>query len=225
MHRIIVFLGPSLDRGSAEKILPAEYRPPARRGDILAAALDGADVICLIDGVFHQDSSVGHREILSVLKSGIRVIGASSMGALRAAELDTLGMQGVGEIYNMYKCGELVSDDEVALVFDPETGLSLSEPLINIRCTLKNALCDDIIDAPAYSALLNAAQSVFYPSRTYPAVIDAAGQTVDPRMAERFSAWVKDNACDQKREDAIAALEFVRSLVQDSSGSEKRTPD
>ena len=77
----------------------AEYRPPAKRGDILAAVADGADIIGLIDGVFHQDCAVAHREILAAVKKGIKVVGASSMGALRAAEMDTLGMTGVGKIY------------------------------------------------------------------------------------------------------------------------------
>ena len=94
MPKIIVFLGPSLDLSAAEKILPAEYRPPAKRGDLLAAVADGADIICLIDGVFHQDCAVAHREILTAVKKGIKVVGASSMGALRAAEMDTLGMTG-----------------------------------------------------------------------------------------------------------------------------------
>ena len=98
MHKIIVFLGPSLDRTTAAQILAAEYREPAKRGDILLAVESGATVICLIDGVFHQDSAVGHREILHALKHGVRVIGASSMGALRAAEMDTFGMEGIGEI-------------------------------------------------------------------------------------------------------------------------------
>ncbi len=122
MQRIIVFLGPSLDRESAGKILAAEYRPPAKRGDITRAAGDGASVICLIDGVFHQDNAVAHREILAAVKKGVKVVGASSMGALRAAEMDTLGMVGIGEIYRMYRDGELESDDEVALVFDPGPG-------------------------------------------------------------------------------------------------------
>lgn len=217
MHRTIIFLGPSLDRGSAEKILPAEYRPPAGRGDILAAVRDGAKIVCLIDGVFHQESAVGHREILSAIKAGVRVIGASSMGALRAAELDTLGMEGIGVVYHMYQSGELIADDEVALVFDPETGLPLSEPLINIRCTLKNALCDDVIDAAAHDALLAAAKSVFYPRRTYASIIAAAGDSVDARTGERFAAWVNDHACDQKREDAIAALHYIRQLTESSA--------
>src|SRR5512136_2917498 len=173
MHRIIVFLGPSLERDLAETILPAEYRPPAKRGDLLRAVQDGAGIIGLIDGVFHQESAVAHREILTAIKKGVRVVGASSMGALRAAEMDTLGMTGIGEVYRMYKSGELVSDDEVALVFDPETGLALSEPLVNIRFTLKEAERQGFLTPQDHATLLAAAQSVFYPQRTYAKVVSA----------------------------------------------------
>src|SRR5512136_610705 len=154
MQRIIVFLGPSLEREAAEAILPADYRTPDKRGDLLHAVEEGAEIICLIDGVFHQESAVAHREILAAIKKGVKVVGASSMGALRAAEMDTLGMVGIGEIYQMYKSGELESDDEVALVFDPESGLSLSEPLINIRFTLKRARSEGIINATVHDTLL-----------------------------------------------------------------------
>jgi hypothetical protein len=214
MHRIAVFLGPSLDRATAEKIVPeAIFLPPAKRGDIPAAVRGGATVICLIDGVFHQDAAVGHREILHALKRGIRVIGASSMGALRAAEMDSFGMEGVGEIYRMYRSGELISDDEVALVFDPETGVALSEPLINIRCTLKRAKDAGIIDKAASDALLAAARSVFYPQRSYTRIVAAAGDAVDEITKKRFLLWVENEACDQKRDDAVAVLEYVGSRV------------
>src|SRR5690606_25819041 len=138
-HRIVIFLGPSLDPAAAGRFLAADYRPPAKRGDITDAAKEGARIITLIDGVFFQDCSVGHREILAALAQGVRVIGASSMGALRAAELAPLGMEGVGTIFRLYRDGILTSDDEVALVYDPETNLPLSEPLINIRCTIRAA--------------------------------------------------------------------------------------
>jgi len=213
MQKIIVFLGPSLDAKSAENILSAEYRPPAKRGDLITAARDGATIIGLIDGVFHQESAVAHREILAAVKGGIRVVGSSSMGALRAAEMDTLGMVGIGEIYRMYKSGELISDDEVALVFDPETGFSLSEPLINIRFTLRDAERQGIISAPEHAALLAAAQSVFYPQRTYGRIVSDAGPAVTLDTRERFLAWVKLHACDQKRNDAIAALEYIRGIA------------
>ncbi|MCK9630543.1 MAG: TfuA-related McrA-glycine thioamidation protein [Methanoregula sp.] len=212
MHRIIVFLGPSLDLNSAEKILAAEYRPPAKRGDLLRAVEDGADIIGLIDGVFHQESAVAHREILAAVKKSVKVVGASSMGALRAAEMDTLGMTGIGEVYRMYKSGELISDDEVALVFDPETGFSLSEPLINIRFTLRDAEKQGIITPKDHAALLSAAQSIFYPQRTYPRIVLSAMDAVDSGTQERFLAWVRTHACDQKRVDAVAALEYIRTL-------------
>jgi hypothetical protein len=212
MHRIIVFLGPSLDLPAAEKILPAEYRPPAKRGDLIAAAGEGATIIGLIDGVFHQESAVAHREILAAIQHGVTVIGASSMGALRAAEMDTLGMVGIGKIYRMYKSGELDSDDEVALVFDPESDLALSEPLINIRFTLKRAHNEGVIDATAHDALLASARSLFYPKRTYGAIVSAAGEAVDEKTRVRFLDWVITGACDQKRDDAIAALEYIRDI-------------
>jgi hypothetical protein len=213
MQKIIVFLGPSLERSEAEKIVPAEYRSPAKRGDLLAAANDGATIIGLIDGVFHQESAVAHREILTAIKLGVKVIGASSMGALRAAEMDTLGMVGIGEIYLMYKNGDLESDDEVALVFDPSSGLALSEPLINIRFTLKRARDTGTIDPDAYNVLLSSARSLFYPKRTYGAIVTAAGDTLDEKTRECFLNWVINGACDQKREDAIAALEYIRDIV------------
>jgi hypothetical protein len=213
MQKIIVFLGPSLEQSAAEKILPAEYRPPAKRGDLLAAVHDGATIIGLIDGVFHQESAVAHREILTAIKKGVRVVGASSMGALRAAEMDTLGMVGIGEIYRMYKSGELESDDEVALVFDPSSGLALSEPLINIRFTLKRAREEGIIDADEHDALLASARSVFYPQRTYRTIVSQTNDTVDTKTQERFLVWVETGQCDQKREDAVAALEYIRKTA------------
>lgn len=214
MPKIIVFLGPSLDRAAAEKILKAEYRPPAKRGDLLRAAEDGADIIGLIDGVFHQESAVAHREILAAIKQGVRVVGASSMGALRAAEMDTLGMTGIGEVYRMYKNGELESDDEVALVFDPESGYALSEPLVNVRFTLRQAVADGIIGSGEHDTLFAAARALFYPQRTYPAILNAAGAAVDGATRERFLAWVQDHAVDRKRLDAIEALEFIRALPE-----------
>jgi hypothetical protein len=215
MPGIIVFLGPSLPHDEAAEILPATFLPPARRGDIPAAVDEGARVIGLIDGVFFQDCSVGHREILDAIARGVRVVGASSMGALRAAELDMLGMEGVGKVYRLYRDGTLVSDDEVALVFDPETGTALSEPLINIRCTIANAEEKGIIGGEAARKLLSVAQSVYFPERTWDRIVELAEGNVDPAVLYRFSEFIRDNAVDQKRDDAIAALHRLREIGEE----------
>ncbi len=212
MPAIIVFLGPSCDLTSARAILPdAEYRPPAARGDIASAAADGARVIGLIDGVFLQECAVGHREVLGVLRAGVTVVGASSMGALRAAELDSLGMTGIGEVYRRYRAGELESDDEVALVYNPESGYALSEPLVNIRATLEAALEAGAAAAPVAEAALEAARALYFPRRTWPAVLREARLSEQDRA--ELAAFVRTAPVDLKRADAIAALEYIRSLV------------
>jgi hypothetical protein len=212
-HGVVVFLGPSCDHATARKILDADYRPPAKRGDITRAADAGARIIGLIDGVFFQDCAVAHREILAALRAGVRVVGASSMGALRAAELDTLGMEGVGEIYRAYREGRLVADDEVALLFDPETFIPLSEPLVNIRATLQRALECGVIGADAARVLLDAARELYFPERTYDEVVEAAEGKADPKDLARFAAFADEHAVDQKREDALLALERIRDLA------------
>jgi hypothetical protein len=215
MPGIIVFLGPSLPPDEAAEILPATFLPPARRGDIPGAVDQGAHLIALIDGVFFQECSVGHREILDAISRGVRVVGASSMGALRAAELDTLGMEGVGKVYRLFRDGTLVSDDEVALVFDPETGIALSEPLINIRCTISEAEKRGIIDRATADRLISLAQSVYFPERTWDRILDMAEGRIDPGTLHSFSEFARDHPVDQKREDAIAALHRLREIGEE----------
>lgn len=49
--------------------------------------------------------AVWHKELLYTLQEGVEVCGASSMGALRAAELESFGMLGVGVIFQAYRDG------------------------------------------------------------------------------------------------------------------------
>jgi hypothetical protein len=214
--RIVVFVGPSVDKETAKEILDAEcdveYLPPAKRGDVSRAANDGAEIVCLIDGVFFQDSAVAHREILYALKKGVRVIGSSSMGALRASELDLYGMEGVGKIYEWYKSGKLVSDDEVALFFDPMYFKPPSEPLVNIRYNLQIAEAEGVIDRDACEKILKIAKSLYFPDRTYQRILDAAGSVIGDEALKRFRRFIEAEKRDLKMEDAIEALKRVRDI-------------
>jgi hypothetical protein len=210
MHGAVVYLGPSLPHEEAMAICPdATFLPPVRRGDLLRVLSSGVGIVCIIDGYFFQDAAVGHREILSLLKAGMTVIGASSMGALRAAELDTLGMEGVGVIYSLFRDKILESDDEVALVFDPETYSPLSVPLVNIRCALRSAQKSRIITDDEEILLIRAAESLFYPERTYEQITTILPASV----RERLLSYIAASPVDQKRLDAITALERVRVLI------------
>ena len=117
MTAVHVFAGPSLF--GAARTAEVVWHPPAAAGDMLALADDKRKIVVLIDGLFGASRSPWHKEILILLAHGIPVIGAASMGALRAAELDRFGVVGVGAIYQSYARGTLVADDAVALLHAP----------------------------------------------------------------------------------------------------------
>jgi hypothetical protein len=211
--RPVVFLGPSLARGDALAILRADYRPPVRQGDVYRAVRDGARLLGIVDGYFHDVPSVWHKEILFALHQGAVVLGAASMGALRAAELHPYGMEGVGEIFAAFRDGRLTDDDEVAVQHGPaELGYpALSEALVNIRATLAAAERMGRI-APTLRAELEAiAKAIFYPERSWGAVLATArmaGLPAEPLTA--LERWLPANRVNQKRSDAIALIERLR---------------
>ena len=95
MTEVAVFLGPTLGWDEAARCsTPSTSRRPLTV--TLHAVRRGVRVIGLVDGVFERVPAVWHKEILFALSEGVHVYGAASMGALRAAELDTFGMRGVG---------------------------------------------------------------------------------------------------------------------------------
>jgi hypothetical protein len=213
---IVVFLGPSLSRDKAEPVLEADYRPPAKRGDLYLAAREGADIILLIDGVFFQECSVAHKEVIYALEAGAKVLGASSMGALRASELDIYGMEGIGKIYQAYKSGHLVSDDEVALTFDPFSYEPSSEPLVNIRFNLDLAWQMGVISASCKDRLFHFAQAQYFPDRTYERMLSDASGLVKEKELLRFRDFLAKDKRDFKMEDALLALERVRRMADES---------
>lgn len=96
MSDVVVFLGPTLPVAEAKQLVRATFLPPARQGDVFRVLSDRPGVIVLIDGVFEAVPSVWHHELRAALASGVHLVGASSMGALRAAELHGEGMLPVG---------------------------------------------------------------------------------------------------------------------------------
>lgn len=220
MKKIVVFLGPSLPVAEAKEILDAIYLPPAKQSDLLSAVTSyKPDIIGLIDGVFLSLPSVWHKEILYAIEQGVAVYGASSMGALRAAETDTFGMVGVGKIYQMYASGELIDDDEVVTVHGPEDTkyCRLSEPMVNVRATFCRAKDEGIIDNNVYEQLSAIAKSIYFPERTFPAIFRKAGAAgISPVKLDEMGIFVKTKYVDLKRQDATLLLETIRDLPENS---------
>lgn len=208
--KIIIFTGPSLSAKEGSEILKADYRPPIRRGDMLKAINDSPDIIGIIDGVFHQYPAVGHKEILEAINKGITVVGGGSMGALRASELDDLGMIGIGYVYNEYASGNIESDDDVAITFDIYTGETMSEALVNIAYKLNEALENKIITNDEKKELISIAKSTYYPNRTYYNILKESNLDVDKK--EKLVDFIVKTV-DIKKQDAIAVLEYIKGLI------------
>jgi len=209
--KIIIFTGPSLQPREAAKILNADYRPPIARGDIIQALNDEPEIIGIIDGVFHKKPAVSHKEILKALKKDIKVVGGASMGALRASELDGFGMVGIGQVFHDYKTGVIESDDDVAVVINPETMEQLSEALISMNYTFKTALELEVVDRSEYDLLIKTAKSIYYPKRSYSKVLVESG--LDETRVDMLQKFLKTQAVDVKRMDAIAVVEYIKKIA------------
>src|SRR5437879_4210760 len=155
---------PSLPPSAATGFAGIEWRPPVRQGDIYLAALSGPAIIGIIDGYFEIVPTVWHKEILWAMDQGIHVYGGASIGALRAAELADFGMIGIGQVYEQYRAGRLMDDDEVAVLHGPEEVgyVQVTEAMVNIRATVDRAGQLGVIDLDVAVALVRIAKSYFY---------------------------------------------------------------
>ncbi len=170
----------------------------------------------LIDGLFDEQPSIRHKELLELIARGIFVVGGASMGALRAAELRPFGMIGVGRVFEGYARGYLVGDDEVAVLHGPEDWGwgALTEPLVNVRATLLHAIRQFAIDAEAARLVLNTAMRIFYKERTWPSILSGMEASGHPGAARgrALRDWLPGGRVDLKRRDALACLERARSI-------------
>ena len=206
----VVFAGPSLWGVPAAVLQGVSLRLPARKGDLLAAHLEGARVIGLIDGVFDLSPSVWHKEILYALAGGSAVYGAASLGALRAAECAAFGMTGIGGIYQDYAEGRRTADADVALIHAPaELGCQpLTVALADAEATLQALRDSGMVSANQVRALLDQARALNFRCRTW----EAIAAPVDPGLCAVITA----NAVSAKRRDALALIAVLISQAAES---------
>ena len=202
MKRILVFCGPTL----AGIELPAGVTrlPPAGFGDMLVNAPKTPSTLVLIDGLFGSQRSPWHKEILTLLAAGHRVVGAASMGALRACELQGHGMIGIGLVFRAYQRGVLIDDGDVAVVHAPaELGWRpLSIALVDVLAALNLARRTAAIDRAMAGILANRARALSFRDRNWRKILD--GLPVSSKAGRMLS-----NAPSTKQADALRAVDFA----------------
>nr|WP_210276833.1 TfuA-like protein [Rhizobium sp. BK316] len=206
----VVFIGPSLPDAASHASGDIVLRPPAVQGDVLRAVEDGANVIGLVDGGFENTAPVWHKEILFALSLDVTVLGAASMGALRAAECQAFGMIGVGRIFNDYVSGTIVDDADVALLHEPMElgGNALTVPMVNVRSTLDEMERLQFFDKAFRLALEQTAANLFFKKRSWALIVRACA-AIPASQKQYWLDMLKARTVDQKRIDALALLEAV----------------
>jgi len=200
----VLFAGPSLFGADCD-LSGIVLQPPARQGDIHRAVRDGATAVGLVDGVFGFVASVWHKEILFALSEGVAVLGAASLGALRAAECHTFGMRPVGTIATEYVAGTRRDDGDVCLVHGPAEldFMPLSEPLVDVEATLLAMVGAGAATHMEAAALLAAARRLYFGDRDIDRLCGEAGL---PGLA----AGYRRHRVSAKTWDALDLVEQLR---------------
>jgi len=218
--RAIVFAGPSIPRTEVEALPHVEWRPPVSQGDVYRSAQTAPDFIAIIDGYFEGVPSVWHKEILWAMSRGIHLLGASSMGALRAAELHQFGMRGVGEIFENFRDGILEDDDEVAVLHGPaELGYpSLSLAMVNARKSITAAMQASVISQSVAETLVALAKSIYYQQRQWKEVFALAQKSgIDASALAAFESWLEKSEQNLKLQDARTMLAQLSELMESTT--------
>jgi hypothetical protein len=188
-----------------------ELWPPAQRGDVLAALGQGPETIVLLDGYYYTVPAVTHKELLYALDAGVRIIGAASMGALRAAELESSGMVGVGRIFEAFRDGELEGDDEVAILHLPkEFGYQpTTVALVELRHALGVQVQEGSVSAVEARQLILETKQLPFTERALNRIVVRARELAGGEASERLRDLL--NGDGLKTDDAKLALQLTNS--------------
>ena len=223
--RKVVFLGPSLGLAEARTICPdAEFHPPIGFGDLYGLSCDPPGQVLIVDGVFHDATPVWQREILDLLQTGWRVLGASSMGALRALELEPYGMIGLGTIFDWYRTGRIEGDDEVALMHgNAEMDYRpLTLPLVDVRHVLDGLQAEGLLTPVQVSNVLSSFKCMGHEMRTRRALLALVRSKGG--CVEAVRRRLADPRTSLKARDARLALQVLGGR-RPLPAARKRWPD
>ena len=216
---LVVFLGPSLPAGEARRLVSCHVLPPARQGDVWRVLALRPRAIVLVDGMGGGRPAVWHQELLAALEAGVAVYGGAGLGALRAAELASQGVVGVGRIFEWYRDGVLVDDSEVAQMHaGAEQGYRpLTVSLVNVRHVAAQARAARVLHPRQARALVAAAERLFYAERTWRRIVESVRPSWPAATWGGWEGWFSRGVEDLQRSDAITCLRAAAAFLSSAA--------
>ena len=210
--QVWVFIGPTLRSAEVREILPrAQVRPPIAAEDLWNLPIQPADTVAIIDGLFAQCRSIRHKELIDLLDRGVRVVGAASMGALRAVELAPVGMVGVGTVVQWYRDGVIDADDEVAVVHRDASQeyQQVSRALVDLRASMAEAIDRGLIAESSAEAILTFIAAMPFTHRDDVTIGAGLAERLGAAVAADYSRVVQTCWVDVKAADARMLLAAI----------------
>ncbi len=208
--RVKIYCGPELAE-SVRTVLPeAELAPPIKRGDVHRDLAAAVNVVGIVDGDVLEAVSVASTEILDAIRVGVRVFGAGGLGAIRAAELDRLGMTGCGLVYDHVRANPYFRDDALGLVHFSGPDASSTISLVELELTIERLVASKKLAVGAARGLLRRFRDLHFSQRTFDRL--HADLESRSRAAELDAlAQVRKHHVSQKGRDAVAMAKLIRA--------------
>lgn len=223
MGRIVAFVGPTIEssiRPRGEVI----YMPPARHGDLFRLEPSENDIVVLIDGVYQHCAPLRHKEILAYLDKGVTILGAASMGALRAVELAPFGMIGIGRVYESVAAGKVTADADVAVLQDMDTGRRLTVAQISFRMAAAHLREIAVLPAEAEAALVQMSAEIHFTERSRPRLLcEANAAGLQSEMVVVLD-YLSTRRGDVKTADALDAISTAVTGPHHHAASHEAAP-
>jgi hypothetical protein len=209
--RVVAFAGPSRPTaGGRLKSVKIEWQGPARRDDLDRLEVGAGDLVLLLDGFVVQRYAPSPTECARLIRRGATLWGASSIGAIRAVELEPLGMRGHGWIYARIRDRGITWDDELVAMLDPRTHQATTVFLANIRYGLERAVHRGLVSGDLAGRVLDQLRAVHFADRSLEVVTSVLSRLGLP-LPLRESLVGPD--ADIKRIDAAGLVRRVARVI------------
>lgn len=203
--RPMVFGGPSLSLVPAELLTGFELRPPVKRGELAALQSEAPRTVLVVDGLFGGSMAVTPLECRQLLSLGWQLLGCSSIGALRASELWSAGMIGVGTVYQLLRLEKIPADADVAVSYSAGSWQELGVSVVQVR-----AIVARLTSPHPAAQLVQAARRIHWLERSWADVFKAWSLLgVDAETLAKAKAMSANEALHPKKTDALEAIRLL----------------
>jgi len=210
--KIKIYTGLSIGQDLVKEYLKgAICSPPIKRKDLQADINEGFHIVGIIDGEFLQNLAVAPNEIMDAIRCGVKIYGASSMGALRAAELKDYGMLGCGEVFKHICAQQYFNDDHLGQIFYSDS-VHASLPFVDFLLAIRN-LKNKI--APKDIKFLEISyQDLHFSERSLKSLSILCRESVRRNKLLNALSLIEKNIVQAKKQDGIELLKLIKTDIE-----------